>query len=234
MLRCFFLAALFIASLPAADAPGIAAEVLRLRAERLQAGGDAVLAQQVLDLADGVAAGTISLGDAASVMALVDGSSPPLRAAPAAVPAAAVPEVLDVAPAPPPVVAPAAPPTVAPAPPVVEAPAPPPATSLDAHGASAVEATGALEGKAAEGPRGEVLAVQAGADGRPHVVAISLGQVNGIREGQGLRILRADTAVVVGKVSKVKDDLSFAILVAGTWATADATVAAGDLVILDP
>jgi hypothetical protein len=78
------------------------------------------------------------------------------------------------------------------------------------------------------GPQGEVLAVQAGADGKPALIAISLGQVDGIREGQRCSVTRNGATVVLARVNSVKDDMSIALLIPGTWVAVDSEIAAGD------
>jgi hypothetical protein len=66
-------------------------------------------------------------------------------------------------------------------------------------------------------PIGKVLAVQPGSDGKSALIAVGAGPANGVREGQRLAIRRDHATIVLARVTQVKDELTVALLIPGTW-----------------
>lgn len=214
-MRCLVLAGLFIVSLAAAEptAADIAASLIRVRAQTV-ASDDAVLAAALQQLADGVAHGRITLAEARDVLAIqaaLPGAVPSGEPAPRAARVAAAPA------------APAAP--VTPAAPAVAADQV--MSVLDGPAPTATTETPVQ-------PSGEVLAIEAGADGNPALVAVSIGALHGIREGQRLAITRAGATLVLARASQVRDDLTIALLIPTTWTGDDREIRVGDTAAVLP
>jgi len=194
------------------SATDIAADLIADRARTAAASGDSVLAQRLEQLAAGVRAGRISLGDAHQVLALAPAS------AAAAVPRAPAPhppsiaadrvhDALDGTPAPPAIVPSAA---------VISPPAPP----------------------ALVGPPpvviGHVLAIEPGADGKPALFALATDATAGVKEGRRVALRRGDLTLAVARVTSVKPDLTIALLIPGSWHDDTTEIRLDDAVTLLP
>jgi hypothetical protein len=202
-------------------ASDLAATLIQQRATAVSTAGDPALAETLQQLADGVQAGRITLADAQSVLAIL-GALPPAGGASGP----RVSRTSSVPPPPPPApVAAAVPPSAA---------QPPPAEAAAIPGSNV---TAVLDGPGTPklGAKGEVLAIQIGSDGDPALVAISVGQLQGVREGQRFAIQRDHATVVMARANQVKDDMTIALLIPGTWHSTTKEIGVGDVaVVIDP
>lgn len=109
---------------------------------------------------------------------------------------------------------------------------PPPAVPAD-------QVLSVLDGAAASAPdvvqpAGDVLAIEPGADGNPALIAISIGALHGLREGQRLAISRDGATLVLARASQIRDDLTIALLIPGTWHGDDREIRIGDIATVVP
>ncbi len=208
-MRCLVLASLLTVSLAAAEptATDIAAHLIRARAETV-ASNDAALASALRHLADGVAQGRITLAEAREVLAIH----------------ASLPTSGDVAGRPIPMA------RAEPLAPVPRSPA-----------VAADQVMSVLDGSAPTTvevppvqPSGEVLAIEAGTDGNPALVAVSIGALHGVREGQRLAITRGGATIVLARASQIRDDLTIALLIPTTWTGDDREIRVGDTAAVLP
>lgn len=208
-MRCLILASLITLSLTAAEptATDIAANLIRARAQTV-ASADATLASALQHLADGVAQGRITLAEAREVLAIQAALPMSGGRAGQPTPTARAEPVAPVPPAP----AVAADQVMS----VLDGPAP------------------TIEEAPPVQPSGEVLAIEAGTDGNPALVAVSIGALHGVREGQRLAITRGGATLVLARASQVRDDLTIALLIPTTWTGDDREIRVGDTAAVLP
>jgi len=216
MMRTYLSLLLVCSSLAAADVAAGDVSVANVVARQVQARADQViatnpaLAADLRQLAAGIATGGISLSEAHEALAIL-AVLPSVGAGPA--------------PRPSPVNAQPAQ-SVQPA-------SPPPATGVPAAAVTAVlDGASPNSGAAAANPvqpKGEVLAIEPGADGTPALIAVSIGQLHGVREGQRLAITRDGATIVLARANQVRDDMTIALLIPSTWHGDTKEIKVGDV-----
>ncbi len=205
------------------SAAQLAAQMITLRADALVNAGQPGVAAVMHQLAGAVAAGTVTLAEAHDILALqaalqaalpvVQVVSTPVvvSARQPAVHETAVMDVLDGN-----VVAESA--SVA----VTNTPTGPVSEVMVQE--SVPQAVTAIEGA----PRGEVLAIEPGSDGRSALLAISIGQLQGITEGVRFAIQRDNATLVLARANSVKDEMTIALIIPGTWSSDKIELKVGD------
>ena len=194
------------------DATAIAARIVASRATAATSAGDTTLGAELRSLADGLAAGRISLADAALVMQIAGANrtaaAPPSPAVAAASARTAL-AVLDGEPARAPKGA-AAGAGVTPPAAAVAAAAPAVITDSTTSAATPLVLSKALSAI--------VLAVQADENNRAQLVMLSVGSDHGVTLGQRFRIRRTGQDLVLATVVQVKPRMSACTLLTNTWA----------------
>lgn len=195
-------------TLSAADvsAANVVARQVQARAERV-AGADPALAADLRQLAAGISTGGISLSEAHAALAIF----------------AVLPNV-------------GAGPT-----PRANSTYTQPALPAPLTGVPAAAVTAVLDGAAPNSgaaaanpvqPTGEVLAIEPGADGNPALIAVSIGQLHGVREGQRIAITRDGATIVLARANQVRDDMTIALLIPSTWHGDTKEIKVGDVAIV--
>jgi cell shape-determining protein MreC len=76
-----------------------------------------------------------------------------------------------------------------------------------------------------------VLAVERGSDAKAALVAIDAGTKHGIKEGDRFAIQRQGATRVLARASQVKDDMTIALIIPGTWTNDQAEIAQDDVAV---
>jgi hypothetical protein len=216
MLRFLILCAGLNGALAAeSSATDLAADVIATRAEELTQRGDTAVARHLERLATELRANRISIPEAQQVLMLAQSLPPlpPVLATQPSMAAARAQDVLDGRPVPPPVIAPAPAPIVAPTAVI---------TPLAPLAAARFEPT--LIGK--------VLAIEPGSEGRPAVIAFATDPRAGIKEGQRVAVRRKHATIALARIGQVKPELTFALLILGTWSDGTGEIHVDDEIAL--
>jgi hypothetical protein len=190
-------------------AAGIAAKVIRERAQQVELAGNGAVAGELRALADQLAAGSVSLADAALVVQIALAGTPAQNAAPAMTPeqrkaataaAAKATAILDGEP-----------------PAQVTAKADPPAAVIDEKALAIPVATTVLIASYVGEPKSLLVMIGAGKD--QHITS-----------GQRFAVKRADKPIAVISATQVKENSTICIAIPGTLAQGE-EVKAGDSVV---